>query len=90
MSVPIEWQNKVRQGWLEPVKWMEEEEERMPNQDLCYRPKGRRDPHRQRRRWNSEKPEQATGLILELQNKKKKYTFPLPMTRMSYKRNLDC
>jgi hypothetical protein len=47
------------------------EEGRVPKLALWYRPKGRRDPDRPRRRWNSYKPEQANGLTLELQNKKK-------------------
>jgi hypothetical protein len=48
------------------------EEGRVP---LWYRPKGKRDPGRPRRRWNSQKPEQANGLILELKKKKKIISF---------------
>jgi hypothetical protein len=48
------------------------EEGRVPKQDLWYRPKGRRDSGRPRRRWNSQKSEQANNLILELEEKKKK------------------
>jgi hypothetical protein len=42
---------RYRQDWLEHVERMEEG--RVPKQALWYRPKGRRDPGRPRRRWNS-------------------------------------
>jgi hypothetical protein len=42
---------RYRQDWLEHVERMEEG--RVPKQTLWYRPKGRRDPGRPRRRWNS-------------------------------------
>jgi hypothetical protein len=61
---------RYRQDWLEHVERMEGG--RVPKQALWYRPRGRRDPGRPRRRWNSYKPEQANGLILELEKKKKK------------------
>jgi hypothetical protein len=42
---------RYRQDWLEDVERMEEG--RGPKQALWYRPKGRRDPDRPRRRWIS-------------------------------------
>jgi hypothetical protein len=63
---------RYRQDWLEHAERMEEG--RVPKQALWYRPKGRRDPGRPCRRWNSQNPEQANGLILELENNKNFYT----------------
>jgi hypothetical protein len=37
-----------------------------------YRPKGRIYPGRPGRRWKSQKPEQATGLTLEVEEEKKR------------------
>jgi hypothetical protein len=51
---------RYRQDWLEHVE--RTEEGLMPKQALWYRPKGRRDPGRPRRRWNSKKTEQANAL----------------------------
>jgi hypothetical protein len=45
------------------------EEGRVPKQALWYRPNGRRDPGRPCTRWNSQKPEQANGLSLELEKR---------------------
>jgi hypothetical protein len=42
---------RYRQDWLQHVERMQEG--RMPKQALWYTPKGRRDPGRTRRRWNS-------------------------------------
>jgi hypothetical protein len=42
---------RYRQDWLEHVERMKEG--RVPKQALWCRPKGRRDPGRPRRRWNS-------------------------------------
>jgi hypothetical protein len=42
------------------------EEGRVPKQRLWFKPKGRKNPGRSHRRWNSQKPEQAIiSLILE-------------------------
>jgi hypothetical protein len=60
---------RYRQDWLEHVE--KKEEGRVPKRALWYRPKGRRDPGRPRRKWNPQKLEQANGLILELEKKKK-------------------
>jgi hypothetical protein len=58
-------QRRYKHDWLEHVERLEEA--RVPKQALWYRLKGRKDPGRPRRRWNSQKPEQANGLILKLE-----------------------
>jgi hypothetical protein len=58
---------RYRQDWLEHVERMDEG--RVLKQALWYRPKGRRDLGRPHRRWNSQKPKQANGLLLELEKK---------------------
>jgi hypothetical protein len=57
---------RYRQDWREHVERMEE-----GRVALWYKSKGRRDPGRPRRRWNSQKPEQANGLILELERRRR-------------------
>jgi hypothetical protein len=54
----INWQNKQAQVRLKKA--------------VRYRPKGRIYPGRPRRRWKPQKPEQATGLNLKLEDDKKK------------------
>jgi hypothetical protein len=65
------WLKKMRTSWRQP----QNNEDfslhlrLVPKQASWYRPKGRRNPNRPCRRWNSQKPEQAIGKILESEKK---------------------
>jgi hypothetical protein len=60
----LEGLRRNRKDWLPHVDGMKERE--MRKQIVWSRPKGRRDPDRSHRSWNSWKPEQAMGLIVKM------------------------